>query len=156
MNITRALVALVRDIKTNEPLAIHRTALTTDNPPVRAAIDKMSYGVIKGGAIKLCADDEVTGGLLAAEGIETAMSASLILKFRPVWCLLSASGIENFPVLSGIQSATIAVDRYDNGAGQKASEACRQRLSAGGIEVFRAYPPEGYKDFNDVLMGVRQ
>jgi hypothetical protein len=77
------MLALVRDIKSDEPVAIHRTALTGDPKPQR--IDRLSLGPVAGGAVKLSLDGDVTHGLMIAEGIETALSASKIFQFRPVW-----------------------------------------------------------------------
>ena len=148
------MVALVRNIHTDEPQAIHRTALKLGPRPER--IDRRSYAPVKGGAIKLSLDGDVTTGLLIGEGIETVLASSLKLQFRPVWSVISKSGIADFPVLGGLESITIAVDRDKDGAGQQAADACVRRMSAGGLEAIRAYPPAGYKDFNDVLMGVRK
>jgi Toprim domain len=148
-----AMVALVRNIKANEPVAIHRTALTLDNPPVRVAgIKKMSWGPVKGGAVKLSADDEVTAGLLIGEGIETVLSASSILELLPAWSVISASGIASFPALSGIESLTVAVDNDKDGAGQRAADELIERLKAAGIEPITIRSLIG-KDFNDALMG---
>src|SRR5262249_14748715 len=66
------MLALVRDIKTDEPIAIHRTALTKDKYPER--IDRMSLGPVGGGAIKISLDFEVHEGLMIGEGIETVFS----------------------------------------------------------------------------------
>jgi hypothetical protein len=77
------MLAAVRDIKTDKGVAIHRTALTTDNPPQR--IDRKSLGPVGGGAIKISPNDEVHSGLLIGEGIETVLSASKSFKFKPVW-----------------------------------------------------------------------
>ena len=65
------MLALVRDIKTDNPVAIHRTALTKDGHK----IDRMSLGPVGGGAIKISPDFEVHSGLMIGEGIETVLSA---------------------------------------------------------------------------------
>jgi hypothetical protein len=64
------MLALLRDIRTNKPRAIHRTALT----PAGGKIGRMVLGSKVGAAIKLSPDDAVTMGLAIAEGIETALS----------------------------------------------------------------------------------
>jgi hypothetical protein len=61
------MLALVREIKTNAPVAVHRTALTTDARPER--IDRKSLGPTTGGAIKISPDHEVHSGLLIASQI---------------------------------------------------------------------------------------
>jgi hypothetical protein len=142
------LVALVCDIKSNAGIGIHRTALTSDDPPQK--IDRMSKGLIGGGAIKISPDHEATRGLLIGEGIETVLSASKRFQFKPCWSLVSAGGVSNFPVLPGIESVTIAVDNDPKGEGEQAAEECAERLLAGGIEVITAQT-EVVKDFNDLI-----
>jgi hypothetical protein len=144
------LLALIRDIKTDAPVAIHRTALTTDNPPRR--LDRKSLGPTSGGAIKISPDHEVHSGLLIGEGIETVFSASKLLQFKPVWSLIDKNGVANFPVLSGIESVTVAVDNDD--AGRYASRQCIDRLTRAGIEVITAQT-NLVSDFNDIVMGIQ-
>jgi hypothetical protein len=142
------MVALVRDIQTDVPVAVHRTALTTEPMPQR--VGRRSLGPTSGGAIKISADEEVQSGLLIGEGIETVLSASKELQFRPVWSLIDKNGVSKFPVLSGIESVTIAVDNDASGDGQRAASECVNRLTLGGIEVFTARPIL-LGDFNDVI-----
>jgi hypothetical protein len=144
------MVALVRNVQTDEPQAIHRTALKLGPQPER--IDRKSLGPIAGGAIKLSLDGDVTHGLLIGEGIETTLSASLLLKFRPAWSVLSRSGIAKFPILTGIECITIAVDKDESGDGQRDAAALVERLTAAGIDAVTTYSKVG-KDFNDVLRG---
>jgi hypothetical protein len=144
------MLSLIRDIKTDAPVAIHRTALTTDNPPRR--LDRKSLGPTSGGAIKISPDHEVHSGLLIGEGIETVLSASKFLQFKPVWSLIDKNGVANFPVLSGIESVTLAVDNDE--AGRHASRQCIDRLTHAGVEVITAQTNR-VSDFNDLVMGVR-
>jgi putative DNA primase/helicase len=143
------MLALVRNIETDEPQAVHRTALKLAPRPER--IDRLSLGPVAGGAVKLSLDGDVTHGLLIGEGIETVLSASLMLKFRPAWSVLSRSGFTRFPVLNGVESVTIAVDRDESGDGERDAATLAARLSAAGVETVLAYPASG-KDFNDALM----
>src|SRR5262249_2057999 len=84
---TPAMVALVRNIESNEPQAIHRTALDRTG--------KMSLGPISGGAIKLTPDEDVTIAIGVAEGVESALSMQRLPEWfgSPVWSVISASGI---------------------------------------------------------------
>ena len=91
-----AMVALFRDIRTNEPCGIHRTFLDGAG----CKLDRRMLGRAKGAAIKLDADENVTLGLHLGEGFETCLAAHLA-GFRPVWALGSASGIAAFPVCPG-------------------------------------------------------
>ena len=138
------MLALVRSIQTDEPQGIHRTALTSK--PER--IGRLSLGPIAGGAIKLSPNDEVTGGLLIGEGIETVLSASKRFRFRPAWSLISTSGIRSFPVLPGVECVTVAVD--NDTAGEEAAAELVRRYSTAGVEIITAQT-HLKKDFNDVL-----
>ena len=143
------MLALVRDIKTDAPVAIHRTALNLAGKyPER--IDRMSLGPTSGGAIKISPDCEVHSGLLIGEGVETVLSASRDFQFKPVWSLISAGNLGKFPVLSGIECITIAADNDEDG--QKAAAECAQRLVGAGIEVITTQTNLA-KDFNDVRRG---
>ncbi len=141
------MIALVRDIRSNAPVAIHRTALTTENPPQR--ISRLSLGPTGGGAIKISPHADVSHGLMIGEGIETVLSASRQFQFRPVWSVLDRGGIAKFPVLPGIECVTIAVDNDDNGSGQRAAGECVKRLINAGVECI-TIKPNFAKDFNDV------
>ena len=142
------MVALYRDIKTNEPKAIHRTALTPDGEK----IDRKTLGPKAGCAIKLSADEDVAEGLTIAEGIETAL-AGMALNFRPVWALGDAGAVAKFPLLSGIECLTILVDNDASGTGQSSALECSRRWTSMGREVFRVVPTEVGADMADVVRG---
>jgi putative DNA primase/helicase len=142
------MVALYRDIKTNEPKAIHRTALT----PGGEKIDRKALGPKGGCAIKLSPDEDVTEGLTIAEGIETAL-AGMALNFRPAWALGTAGEVAKFPVLSGIECLTILVDNDASGTGQTSALECSRRWTSMGREVFRVVPTATGTDIADVVCG---
>jgi hypothetical protein len=141
------MLALVRDIKTDAPIAIHRTALTNDDRPQR--IGRMSLGPVAGGAIKISPDFEVHSGLMIGEGIETVFSASKLFQFKPIWSVIDAGNLEKFPVLSGIKCVTIAVDNDPAGIG--AAKQCARRLLEAGIEVITARTNKA-NDFNELVV----
>jgi hypothetical protein len=140
------MLALVRDIKTDNPVAIHRTALTKDGQK----IDRMSLGPVGGGAIKI--SSEVHEGLMIGEGIETVFSASKHYQFKPIWSLIDAGNLAKFPALPGIECITIAVD--NDAAGKQAAEQCASRLVQAAIECVTTQT-KGVNDFNDLIAGVR-
>jgi putative DNA primase/helicase len=140
------MVALYRDIITNEPKAINRTALTPDGQKV----DRKALGPKRGCAIKLTPNEDVTTGLTIGEGIETAL-AGMALGFHPAWALGDAGEVARFPVLSGIECLTILVD-HDN-AGREAALQCSKRWTAAGREVFRVEPIADGADMADVVRG---
>jgi Toprim domain-containing protein len=156
------MLALMREIESNEPCAIQRIALTqsmmravsqmtfTEFAQAGNKVARMALGPKTGTAIKLSPDDEVTQELAIGEGLETVLAA-MQLGFCPAWALGGTSGIRKFPVLSGIEALTILVDNDKNSAGQQAAQECSARWISANREVLRAVPNHAGDDFNDVL-----
>jgi hypothetical protein len=142
------MVSLYRHIITNEPRAVHRTALTRDG----AKIDRKALGPKSGCAIKLTPDEDVAEGLAIGEGVETWL-AGMALGFRPCWALGDAGSIAKFPILGGIECLTILVDRDANGTGQASANECSDRWTREGREVFRVTPVKVGNDMADVIRG---
>jgi putative DNA primase/helicase len=140
------LIALYRDIRTDAPAAIMRTALT----PNAHKIGRKALGGVEGAAIKLSDDAEVTAGLTVAEGLETGL-AGLVRGFSPAWALGSAGAIARFPVLQGVEALTILAETNDDGANARAVRECAGRWLAAGREVFTATSLIG-ADMNDAVM----
>ncbi|GJD52697.1 hypothetical protein OPKNFCMD_5463 [Methylobacterium crusticola] len=154
---TPAMVALVRDVASDRPVAVHRTALTADGRKGEVeGYDRRSLGPVRGGAIKLTPDEDVITCLGIAEGLETALSLQLLPEFRrsPVWSLISAGGIAAFPVLAGIEVLWIAVDH--DPAGLAAAEACADRWEQAGREVYLVRPDVAGADINDVVARLQE
>jgi len=143
-----AMVALVTDTLTGEPLTLHRTWIT---PIGKENVDppRMLLGnhTSKGGVIRLWSDDFVTTGLAVAEGIETALS--LAWGFTPVWATIDAGHLKRLPVIQSVQSLTIAVDQDE--AGQDAAYHCAARWLSAGCSV--QLTQQKANDLNDVLLG---
>jgi Toprim domain len=140
------MLALLRDIRTDELRAIHRTALTSDGNK----IGRMVLGPKNGAAIKLSPDDAVTLGLTIAEGVETALSG-MQLGLRPAWSVGDVAGIANFPVLPGVDALTILVDNDESGTGQRRAIECSDRWTKAGREVLRIIPRRAGDDLNDIV-----
>jgi putative DNA primase/helicase len=140
------LLAAFREIGTNKLTGIHR--IRVDQPERWPKAERKMLGTVAGSAIKL---DSRTEYLAIGEGLETCMAARQ-LGLRPVWALGSAGGIENFPLVSGVQELTI-LGENNGGPNRKAAMRCcetwRQR------RVFLFAPRLGFKDFNDALTGTR-
>lgn len=145
-----ALVALVTDALTREPLTLHRTWVRADG--AKAAVDppRLLLGGHRkaGGVIRLWPDEAVTTGLAVGEGIETALA--LAHAFRPVWACIDAGNLAALQALGGIESLLIAADHDD--AGIKAAEACAARWAAAGREVHVAMPEQRKTDVNDLAV----
>lgn len=118
------MIALFRNIATNEPQAISRTFLDSD----ACKIDRKFMGSTKDAAIKLDADEDVLGGLRIGEGIETRLSARMI-GLRPAWALGSAGATAAFPVLNGVECLTLLREHDD--ANKRAGDACGTRWQCG-------------------------
>jgi putative DNA primase/helicase len=140
------LLALMTDVRTNEPRAILRTALTKTGEK----IGRMALGAKASAAIKLTADPDVTLGLAVGEGLETVLSA-MQLGFSPAWALSDAGNLRRFPVLSGIECLIIIVDNDESGTGQRAAHECSSRWTSAGREVFRIIPDRRGDDMNDIV-----
>ena len=141
-----AMVALFRDIRTDEPSAIHRTYLRPDG----TKIERKMLGAAGGCAIKIDPDDVVTTGLTVGEGLETCLAARLGY-FSPVWALGSAGAIAGFPLMQGIESLTLLGETDRTGANERAVHACAKRWLGSGAEVLLVQPKEG-GDLNDALL----
>ena len=141
---------MFRDVRTDEPKAIHRIALA----PGGTLIAKRMLGRVGGCAVKLDADENVEHGLAVGEGIETMLAARM-RGFRPAWALGSAGAIRSFPVLAGIEALTILVDNDEadrNGrrAGPDAAAECSARWTAASREVRRVVPRRQSTDMADL------
>ena len=139
------MLALFRNIVTDEPQAISRTFLDHE----ARKRERKFLGPVGGAAIKLDADEDVLGGLHIGEGIETCMTARM-LGLRPAWALGSAGAIAAFPVLNGVECLTLL--REHDQANRDASDACAARWAAAGREVINIEPLAG-KDLNDTIKG---
>jgi hypothetical protein len=148
------LIALVRDIVTDAPKAIQRTALGLDG----SKIDRRSLGPTRGGAIKLWEEAEVTYGLVIGEGLETVAAAATRIEhhgtlLQPAWALIDRINLREFPVLAGIEALTILVDHDESGDGQKAASVCARRWLDAQREVIRLTPKTLGTEFNDIVRG---
>ena len=141
----RAMLALFRNIQTNEPQAISRTFLDHE----ARKVERKFMGPTKGAAIKLDADEDVLGGLHIGEGIETCMAARM-LGLKPTWALGSAGAIAAFQVLSGVECLSLL--REHDEANTRAADACANVWAATGREVINIRPKAG-KDINDSVKG---
>ncbi len=144
-----AMIALLTDPVTGAPCGVHRTFLAADGSG-KASIEKSKMMLGTAGIIRL---DEPSGdGLGLAEGIETALSVSQRLGWRPVWAAGSAGGIERFPLLYG-HSLTIFADH--DGSGLKAARSCAERWREAGHPAAIHIPPQG-QDWADATAGIAE
>jgi DNA polymerase-1 len=147
------LIALFRDVETDEPAGIHRIALGRD-VFAGAKVERQMLGrwprprVIKLWPLK-------GDRLFLGEGIETTLAASTWLtyhgvKLQPAWAAGTCGNITKFPILAGIEELLLLVDR--DAAGEDAAKACAEDWRAAGRRVRRLRPKDsGINDFNDLV-----
>jgi CHC2 zinc finger/Toprim domain len=147
------LIALYRDVESDEPAGIHRIALT---PEVLAGseVERRSLGRWpRPRAIKLW---PATTMLYLGEGIETVLAAATRLPYRdgslmqPAWAAVSTGGIRRFPVLPDVRELRLLLDH--DVEGEACAVPCRERWEAADRTVRRLRPPQPGYDFNDVVL----
>ena len=140
-----AMVALMTDPITCEPVGLHRTFLSPNGCAKATARPRRMLG--KAGIIRLSPDDEVELGLGICEGIETGL-AIVAAGWRPIWACGSLGALQRFPLQAGIEHLTIFADPkpYEvEGARQ-----CARRWVAAGREA-RLWMSNTAGDFNTLL-----
>jgi hypothetical protein len=156
-----AMIGLVTDAVTGEPMNLHQTWLRADGSgkaPVERPRLVLKNHRLGGGVVRLVEDAEVTTGLAIGEGIETALTA--LRAGFPCWSCIDAGNLAGFPVLPGIEALTIVADhdrinpRTGKRPGVDAAERCAARWARAGVEVrLWAGRAEG-SDFNDLAREV--
>lgn len=143
-----ALVALVTDAVTREPLTLHRTWIRADGAKVSIEPPRMLLGGHRkaGGVIRLWPDECVTYGLGIGEGIESALS--LAHAVAPAWACIDAGNLGALPVLPAIEVLTIGAD--NDTAGLAAANTCARRWTAAGRDVRIVVPDVAGADLNDL------
>ena len=142
------LLALMRDVTTDEASGIHRIALA----PNGAKIDRRMLG--RGGAVKLW---PAGAQLIVGEGIETVLAAATRIShrgapLRPAWSAVSSGALGKLPVVPGVERLLILVDHDLNGQGQAAAARCAERWSRAGCSVTQLKPKKPGSDFNDLVI----
>lgn len=138
-----AMIAAVRD--RSGLVAVHRTFLDPRRPRLAALPDpRRGLGQFGRGAVRLGGTARRLG---LAEGIETALSASLLFAI-PCWATL---GTERFDHV-GLPDEVEELDLFlDHDAGGRRAEALAARAFARLSAVRAHYPPRPGDDWNDVL-----
>jgi len=137
---SRALIAIITDAITSDPIGWHETLLDADGNK----IGRLMHGRATGGVVRLysCGQSHELG---IAEGIETALATG----FRPIWACLSASIMKGFPVLAHVDHLAVFAD-HDK-AGVEAANAVGARWHAAGSRVSLTMPEQLGADFADIV-----
>jgi Toprim domain len=139
-----AVLALYRDVLSDEPKAIMRIGLTKDGHK----IERWDLGGKLGAAIKLM--PVTKGKLCIAEGVETALAARM-LGHTPVWATGGRAGMAQFPLIDGVNELGLLVDHDVDGASQVDAVKAFEVWTAAGRDAWFDMPPEPGTDFNDMI-----
>jgi hypothetical protein len=142
------MVALITSVD-GHPQGIHRTYLFGDR---KADVErnKATLGPRSGHAIQLAPAAAEMG---VGEGIETCLSAIMLLGI-PVWSGVSAGGMAGL-VPPKIVRRIVVLQDNDGGPGPVAARDAALRFRDLGLDVEIRAPNDGFKDFNDQLIGKR-
>jgi DNA polymerase I-like protein with 3'-5' exonuclease and polymerase domains len=140
------LIALFRDVETDEVAGIHRIALT----PNAEKIGRMMLGSWpQPRAIKLRSSGEQ---LIVGEGIETTIAGGMWAGGTgALWALGSASAIGRLPVVAGVAELKILIDRDKNNIGLDQARDCAKRWQYANRRSVLLLPRQQSTDFNDLV-----
>ncbi|GIX12816.1 MAG: hypothetical protein KatS3mg118_3005 [Paracoccaceae bacterium] len=142
--------AMVARIDGGEGFAVHCTYLSEPGRKAAATPAKATFGLPKGGAVRLIEPPE-GGPLLIGEGIETTLAA-VALYGAPAggWAALSAVGMQTLDLAHIPAGAAIVALGDGDGAGRAAMRHLAARAHAAGFTAKMLPAPEG-RDWADVL-----
>lgn len=147
-----ALLALVTDAVTGEPISLHTTFICADGtkPANLPGPARLLLGGHRkaGGCVRLWPDEVVSAGLGVGEGIESCLSLAHAL--TPVWSLIDAGNLAALPVLAGIEALTVAQD--SDPAGRRAAQTVAERWAAADCTVAIVGAEHDGDDLNDIIM----
>jgi putative DNA primase/helicase len=126
-------------------VAVQQTVLTPKATKAPIANPKQTTGAFGAGAVRFAAAAEVMG---IGEGVETCLSAQTMAEI-PVWASLGCRRLHRVELPELVREVHIFGDNDEPGraAAHRTSEV---HLALGRRVVLR-FPPEGLKDFNDLL-----
>ena len=146
-----ALIARADNVK-GEMTGVQRIFLAHDGKgkaPVDKKLQKMSFGIIKGSMVRL-AEPRDGAPFLIGEGVETVLT-SMQGSGYPGGATLGALNANGVP--EGAKDV-ILLGENDGGKNEKDVVKTALELIRRGVRVRVAYPPEGFKDFNDMVKDV--
>ena len=120
------LIALMRDIFTDEPTGIIRTAIST----CAEKLGRKMLGRKQGAAVKLWPDAAVTTGLVVGEGLETVAAAATHVEhhstqLQPAWALCDAGNLANLAPLPSVRLLS-----HDHDRPRQCRTTCRPNMRA--------------------------
>lgn len=140
-----AIIAAVRQGR--NLVSIQRLFLAKDGRRLAQDIEKpkLTLGRPRGGAVQLESASHLLG---LAEGIETAMAATMLLKI-PVWAVLGSERLHQICIPDEVRKLVILPD--NDRAGRVGLERARRAYAHLNIELAHCWPWHGLNDWSDVL-----
>ena len=138
-----ALLAAVRDA--SGLIAVHRTFLGAHG--ASRPVARRALGRLGGGAVRLRAP--VNGQLGLAEGIETALAATLLTGI-PCWATLGAERFGRVALPTEVDRLILFLDQ--DGGGRRAEQLARAAHRGSAIRLEARYPGVEGADWNDILL----
>jgi DNA polymerase I-like protein with 3'-5' exonuclease and polymerase domains len=141
------VIALFRDVETDEVAGIHRIALTAD----AEKIGRMMLGSwSRPRAIKLRPGADKK--LIVGEGIETTIAGGMrARKTIALWAMGSANAIRQLPPVTDVTQLMILVDRDKNNVGMDNARTCAKRWQYAKRKCVLLCPQQDDTDFNDLI-----
>lgn len=151
-----AMLALLTAISDARPMAVRRTALSSNGARrldgQGAKLPHKALGPCAGAVVRISGPDAPDGVLAVCEGLETGLSL-LAAGVAPIWACLSAGTLRSLPVLPGVSRLLIFADH--DLTGLDAARTVARRWAAAGLTARVRYPEARGHDFNDVWIEQR-
>ena len=138
-----ALLAAVRDA--SGLVAVHRTFLGAHG--ASRPVARRALGRLGGGAVRL--DAPLDGQLGLAEGVETALAATLLTGI-PCWATLGAERFGRLALPPEVDRLILFLDQ--DGGGRRAEQLARAAHLGSSIRLDAHYPGVEGADWNDILL----
>ncbi len=142
-------------------VALWRIFLDRDGSKAKVENPKLGLGPAGGGAVRL---GPLAPEICVCEGVETGFGVGCLTKWsKPVWPLLSTSGMTGWEPPQGIRKVQIYADgdrhkvrdgKVSDPPGRVAAHALKARLAGRGIEAVIHEPPAG-SDWLDIWVGLQ-
>lgn len=127
-------------------VSTHTTILTHAGKKAAVAISKITHGALGFGAFRGGPAGAVVG---LAEGVETALSVQ-IMSGVSVWASLGATRLDRVELPQDVREVFIFGD--NDAPGRDAADRAAAAHRAMGRKAVLRFPPDGVKDFNDLLV----
>lgn len=112
---------------------------------------RRTFGGMGGAAVRLGAAGDTLG---LAEGVETALSVAQLYGVT-CWATCGAQRFASIALPSTVRHVVVFADDDEKGTSVEAAQRAAATLKAEGLGVTIRIPPQGFKDYNDVLRGTR-